>query len=427
MPHRQPPSRPHEVSQDLCQGYLFLARYAALAASLDHVDRRINIACMRFKGAASALLRTRLTNRGEMSDLGRRNDQARDLGTNPWLSQVCWLIYLLSTVELSARNYQEAAIHTKMILNFLYSKDPSTKVVLRLDVINAVSFWDIQRASITLTRPCFDPDRWAADYMRIPWEYLVALQAPARSDLVSKQMTIDDSTAMPNSPWPFTKIRESRSIARTLLLLPIDSHTEEARLHFSVWNNIYEAKLLNDIIDLPKESDSLSAPPAVYLACLYWLRRSLSSESAGPSKIAVAGTTLYDAGPMILRELNAILDRERGRNRRIGQSNNHGHGMPPIWPQRHINHHNSHNDDLMIRLWVLYVAAMLERATVASARPQKFAIEFLMQARAMRYASWRHVRDEVLKKFLYDEELDPTGDSWFDTVAGTPVRQLHFF
>lgn len=57
---------------------------------------------------------------------------------------------------------------------------------------------------------------------------------------------------------------------------------------------------------------------------------------------------------------------------------------------------------------------------------QKFAIEFLLQARAIRYVSWLQVRDEVLITFLYDEDLNPAGDSWYKQVVALPLRQVHF-
>lgn len=49
--HRKPLSNPYEVTQDLCLGDLFLARHAALAVLLDHVNRRIVLACMEYKDA----------------------------------------------------------------------------------------------------------------------------------------------------------------------------------------------------------------------------------------------------------------------------------------------------------------------------------------------------------------------------------------
>ena len=163
----------------------------------------------------------------------------------------------------------------KMILNFLYSNDPSIRVVLRLDFLNAISFWDVQRASITLSRPCFDPDRWTADYMQITGESPVALQATVGADAGSSTETSEGLTTKAVQAWPFAKVRESRNIARPLILLPVDSSIEAARLHFSVWNSIHEPRLLNDILDMVKKTGSLSAPSAVYVACLYWLRRSL--------------------------------------------------------------------------------------------------------------------------------------------------------
>lgn len=71
---------------------------------------------------------------------------------------------------------------------------------------------------------------------------------------------------------------------------------------------------------------------------------------------------------------------------------------------------NNHGDDSKLRLWALCVAAMVEKATIASGRLQKITIEFLTQGRTVRYISWRQVRDEVLKMFPYDEDLDPAGD-----------------
>jgi hypothetical protein len=70
---------------------------------------------------------------------------------------------------------------------------------------------------------------------------------------------------------------------------------------------------------------------------------------------------------------------------------------------------------------------MVERATVLTAKPERISIEFLSQARTMDYKSWRQLRDEVLQQYLYDEELDPTGDAWYERVVGVPIRQLQFF
>lgn len=372
---------------------------------------------MIFKGTASALLRARINSAGEMSDLGRRNDHAQTLGTNPWLSQVCWLMYLLSTVEIASRNYEEAAIHTRMIMKFMESEDPSMRVGLRLDVINAISYWDLQRASITLSPPCFNPGRWAADHLRIPWEHLVALEVPASS--ASPINVIDVVGSCPDLclAWPFATIRESRNIARTLPLLPISSNFEELRLHFSVWNNVHEAIVVNEYLKMPKNCDSLTAASAVHLACLYWMRRLVSAESSGPSRVAVAG-------PTILHKLNTIFDKEMGTN--------NGRSPAPFIQsplRRGLSQESSELrcDDSKLRLWVLYVSAMVEKTTVPMARLQRFSIEFLNQARMMQYKTWRQVRDEVLQLFLYDEELDPAGDSWHEKMVGVPLEQLQSF
>jgi hypothetical protein len=118
-----------------------------------------------------------------------------------------------------------------------------------------------------------------------------------------------DSSPDPSMMWPSATIRECGKIARTLPLLTVDNTFEDLRLHFSVWSNIHEALVLNEYLDMPKNCDNLTAAPAIRLACLYWNGLLISSESTGPSSIAVAGTTLYDAGPAILGELNAIFDK----------------------------------------------------------------------------------------------------------------------
>ena len=427
LDRRQPPSNPHEVNEDLCLGYLFLARYAALAASLEQHEGRNAIACMKYKGTALTLLRSRITDIAERSDLRRTDDRVVVLGANPLLSQICWLIYLLSTVELSARNYDAAALHTRMILRFLASTNPTARAVLRLEVINAISFWDVQRASITLTRPCFNPDQWASTHPSISWQSLVDLEIPpsaisARSSDIAAKLSDKMSAA-----WPFVTLRECRKIARTLPLIPADNHSEQLRLHFSFWNSVHEAKLLNDFLDLPQDCDNLTGLAAVYLSSLYWKRRLVSSESVGPSKLATQGTTLYEAGPVILKALNAILDREQLK---ADHSNLLIAGVSPRRSSSFQNQSSTgalYNNDSRLRLWVLYVAAMAERANTAFTRPQRFSVEFLTQASAMRFRSWSQVRDEVLRTFLYDEELDPVGDSWYEHVVGASLRQLHFF
>jgi hypothetical protein len=45
----------------------------------------------------------------------------------------------------------------------------------------------------------------------------------------------------------------------------------------------------------------------------------------------------------------------------------------------------------------------------------------------MDYKSWRQLRDEVLQQYLYDEELDPTGNALYERAVGVPIRQLQFF
>jgi hypothetical protein len=126
----------------------------------------------------------------------------------------------------------------------------------------------------------------------------------------------------------------------------------------------------------------------------------------------------------MLREISAIFAREE---KALTASSRVALSAQPGASQHYYNNVLSPNNESELRLWVLYVAAMVQRATIASERPQNFAIEFLKQARAMRYTSWRQLRDEVLRLFLYDDELDPAGDLLCKEVIGTPLRQLHFF
>jgi hypothetical protein len=52
-----------------------------------------------------------------------------------------------------------------------------------------------------------------------------------------------------------------------------------------------------------------------------------------------------------------------------------------------IMDHGSQHDDSKLRLWVLCVAAVVEKATIALGRLQKINIEFLTQGSAVGYIS----------------------------------------
>lgn len=218
-----------------------------------------------------------------------------------------------------------------------------------------------------------------------------------------------------NSLWPFITIRESSNTSRILAMLPDDGNLEAIRLHFSIWNCIHEGRLLNSILDMPADTCRLSAPAAVHMACLYWPRRLLGSESTGPAETAEQCTTLDDAGPIILQSFNSISVRDANAPQRSSQV---AVEIQPDSPQYYQTDSSSNYDESKLRLWVLYVAAMVQRATIASEGPQNFAIEFLEQTCAMRYTSLWQVRDEVRKTFLYDEGMDPAGDLWYEEVIG---------
>jgi hypothetical protein len=100
--------------QDECRGCGYLARFAAILASITS-DRKMMVTAMVFKQRASELLRVRLAKHSDMQLQRRRGSaQATDL---------CWSIYSLLTADVAAQNFSAAAVHGRILTKFLQPDD----------------------------------------------------------------------------------------------------------------------------------------------------------------------------------------------------------------------------------------------------------------------------------------------------------------
>jgi hypothetical protein len=85
---------------------------------------------------------------------------------NAHVTDLCWSIYSLLTADVAAQNYSAAAVHGRILTKFLQPDDPSLAVT-DARLLHAVLYNDIQRASVSLTRPSFDLNRLALDSLSL--------------------------------------------------------------------------------------------------------------------------------------------------------------------------------------------------------------------------------------------------------------------
>jgi hypothetical protein len=85
---------------------------------------------------------------------------------NAHVTDLCWSIYSLLTADVAAQNYSAAAVHGRILTKFLQPDDPSSTVT-DARLLHAVLYNDIQRASVSLTRPSFDLNRLALESLSL--------------------------------------------------------------------------------------------------------------------------------------------------------------------------------------------------------------------------------------------------------------------
>jgi len=271
--------------------------------------------------------------------------------------------------------------------------------------MHAVLYYDIQRASISLTRPSFDLEQWESAHLWETWDEILGAQQ--KLAYFKYPRPLDSSLKDIKLRTIFTKIRQQLEIAWLIASYPVLA-TDFFIAHLSSRILVCEGGLVNHFLDAgeqcPKYSSatpsetSASLQMSTSLAGLYWVRRAARHEGLGvASKLSKTG--LYNAGPVILQHLKYALVK-RDQEEASGEID--------------VDHSDSAGES-RLRLWVLYIGVIAERASWSCGWPSKafHNANFVQLAKDMGYTSWPGVC-EVLKGFLYEESVDPDASKWFE-------------
>lgn len=399
--------------QDECQGRGYLARFAAILAAVTS-DRNMAATALVFKHRATELLRGKLAEHGKLQLEACNRKSSR--------TNLCWSVYSLFTADVAARNFEAAKIHARILRHFLQPDDP-TVAVTDSRLLHAVLFNDIQRSSVSLTRPTFDLERLAADQIQTAVMYS---EVSGSGDHTNQRYAAPiDSSLRKSDLWALlNQIRHLVAIAGAMVANPA-LPTDSLIVYLSTWVLICEGKLVNIIVSadekkVQEKTDTLSSESEHQfgaLAALYWLRRISQHEGWGVQ----LSLSDFKAGPIILTRLQKYLlsvdssppVEESGQG---GKSNSYK-----------ISDRNDNVSDVTVphpsktsrlKLWVSYIAALAERASLA--KRSEFQSRFLFGATSLGHRSWAEVRERALKSFLYDESVDPDTGAWFDRAIRGP-------
>jgi hypothetical protein len=358
-------------------------------------DEETNMLALTFKNQASSKLRQRL-----LQDNGGKSAPAH-----------LWAMYALLTAEVAGQNYLAAAVHGKMLRNLIQPDQGPSDRAMPDRFRMAVMLQDSNRASMSLSRPSFDLDRWATDYL--PGTIFDDLGTTEGPSLVPR----------PNHPLNSgIKSRELRLIFQQsrdwlyalgmLFARPQLFNITNRIISFgSVRIMLLQGHLINHYLDATQMLTStrklsdfsrlyLQERALICLAGVCWLRR-VGNESLGAgSKLARAGSHVYDASPIILRHLEKLLV-----------------------ASKHVA--VSSGPDAQPRLWVLYIGAIAEQAPSSRVDPlfAYHTTEFAELAGRMGLNTWEQVED-VLKGFLYVERVGPKARFWFEELRDVTTAEI---
>lgn len=216
---------------------------------------------------------------------------------------------------------------------------------------------DTNRASVSLTRPSFDLNRWEKE--NFPWTDLPHHQVQLPAFYLRP---VDSSLIDPGVRQTILDLRYCTAVLR--YYRPLAERLDEFYLRLIYVSRANTGHLVIEYID-GGHPTSLASDGATYLACIYWLRRDNRCESLGfASRWAGTRSTVYDAGPKILHELRSIdASEEFGSDSRYvcNDTSCIGSGNTACSRPFHICSH-AEDSTSRWRLWILYIGALIERA-----------------------------------------------------------------
>lgn len=366
--------------QDECIGYAYLARSAAIITTVTVSQETENLSYY-FKSRAIAALRKRM----------------KDLNTAQTKLALCWAIYSLFSAEIAAHNFPAAEIHGKFLRQLIQPEERGRMPVMTDSRFRqAAMYQDIQRASVSLTRPSFDLDRWFAEFLPGTWLEEIGLDItlpPVVLDLAIEDIYLREVFDQ-TKKWLMVL---GIVLSNPSLLNPFVISNGSTRLL------ILEGQLINIYLDTMEELESVPASGNLHLyhlaccclAALTWLRRMGNHENFGiGSRLSLTGTNVYNAGPVVVTAMSKLLMKTEAEAEETSD---------PF--------------AMRIRLWSLYVGAIVEQSLPAIDPLTGYLnLEFCALARRMNLKSWESVQG-VLDGFLYFEGVGPTARTWFEIMS----------
>ncbi len=367
--------------QDECIGYAYLARSAAILTTINSNPETENLS-VHFRNLAINALRQRLAR--------MQRDEAR--------RTVYWAVYSLFSAEIAAHNWPAAQIHGQFLRQIIQPKHGNA-LMIEARFRQAVMYQDIQRASLSLTRPSFDLSRWLTDFLPGTWLQESGLTATLPI------MTMDGSVPSVVLRSILMDVKEWLAVLGMLLaqpsyLNPFNISTGSTR------GLILEAELVDlylDTMDVIQEADCVAGNLSAYhsataaLAALTWRRRVGNHENMGiGSKLSLTGTNVYNAGPIIAQRMEGLL---RASEEEASESIRKG------------------SDTWRVRLWCSYIGAVVEQSLPGIDPAKGFHNRsFVSLARQCGLHTWDSVQP-VLEGFLYFEGVCPTAQIWFERLG----------
>ncbi|KEF61347.1 uncharacterized protein A1O9_02913 [Exophiala aquamarina CBS 119918] len=369
-----------EGLQDECIGYAYLSRSAAIITTITVSQETENLS-LYFKSRAIAALRKRM----------------KELNTAQTKLALCWAIYSLFSAEIAGHNFPAAEIHGKFLRQLIQPEERDRIPVMTDSRFRqAAMYQDIQRASVSLTRPSFDLDRWLAEFLPGTWLEEIGLDItlpPVVLDLAIEDIYLREVFDQ-TKQWLMVL---GIVLSNPSLLNPFVISNGSTRLL------ILEGQLINIYLDTMEELESVAGAGKLHLyhlaccclAALTWLRRMGNHENFGiGSRLSLTGTNVYNAGPIVVTTMSRLLMKSEAEAKE---------STDPF--------------AMRIRLWALYVGAIVEQSLPAIDPLAGYHnVQFCALARRMNLESWDSVQ-EVLDGFLYFEGVGPTARAWFEIMS----------
>ena len=397
---------PFSGLQDRAEAYGFLARSAVFMSRNAIGNDQLITRALTYRNKSSELLRSRLAS---------RQHQTYERETYQTVSS----LLITAIVEES---FQAALVHAKL-LNYLLREQSRQGKTVDPGAIMVGLWYDLHRASMTLTRPVFESSGWVSKQLLPGWQdarrTVPPLSGNARNGL-DLQVTDQPLRRL------FIALREFLEITG---LVASDSGCIPASTLISLasYITVCQCHLVNRYLDLlaslPPSADSnilipdpvtssflasqtnwqASTTAYVALAASQWTRQVIKIENV----LVGSSARIFNAGKTILPALRRCMI----------AADAFSNGLDPIKNGR-------------LRLWALYVGALSERASDSSLpvgeeedhapgmRRQLgwFTHHFALQLNRMGLVMWSDVR-RVLQGFLYSDSLQPHGSAWVVDVA----------